>query len=94
MYEIFEEIQATIFYILNKLSTDSDIVENAIQFIKIYMRGLTENFIKYIPEYVNSIINGYKLTPISSYLYAFEILVTAYPRRKEEEIKIIIKQYI
>ena len=90
MYEIFEEIQATIFYILNKLSTDSDIVENAIQFIKIYMRGLTENFIKYIPEYVNSIINGYKLTPISSYLYAFEILVTAYPRRKEEEIKSLL----
>jgi hypothetical protein len=51
------------------------------------MRGLNDNFIKFVPEYVNCIINGYKLSPISSYLYAFEILVTVFPRRKEEEIK-------
>lgn len=90
MYEIFGEIWVSIIFILNKMSTDSDIAENVIQFIKIYIRGVTENFIKYMPEYVNSVINGYKLTPISSYLYAFEILVIAYPRRKEEEIKSFI----
>ena len=72
------------------MSTDSDIVENIIQFIKIYMRGLNDDFIKFIPEYVNCIINGYKLSPISSYLYAFEILVTVFPRRKEEEIKSLL----
>jgi hypothetical protein len=87
MYEILVEIWPSIIFVLNKMSTDSDIVENIIQFIKIYMRGLNDNFIKFVPEYVNCIINGYKLSPISSYLYAFEILVTVFPRRKEEEIK-------
>jgi hypothetical protein len=72
------------------MSTNSDLVEDIIQFIKIYMRGLNDNFIKFIPEYVNCIINGYKLSPISSYLYAFEILVTVFPRRKEEQIKLIL----
>jgi hypothetical protein len=90
MYEILQEIWASIIFILHKMSTDSDIVENIIQFIKIYMRGLSDDFIKFIPEYVNCIINGYKLSPISSYLYAFEILVTAFPRRKEEEIKSLL----
>ena len=90
MYEILVEIWPSIIFVLNKMSTDSDIVENIIQFIKIYMRGLNDNFIKFVPEYVNCIINGYKLSPISSYLYAFEILVTVFPRRKEEEIKSIL----
>jgi len=90
MYEILVEIWPTIIFILNKMSTNSDTVEDIIQFIKIYMRGLNDNFIKFIPEYVNCIINGYKLSPISSYLYAFEILVTVFPRRKEEQIKLIL----
>jgi hypothetical protein len=90
MYEILQEIWPSIIFILHKMSTDSDIVENIIQFIKIYMRGLNDDFIKFIPEYVNCIINGYKLSPISSYLYAFEILVTVFPRRKEEEIKSLL----
>ena len=90
MYEILQEIWPSIIFILNKMSTDSDTVENLIQFIKIYMRGLNDDFIKFIPEYVNCIISGYKLSPISSYIYAFEILVTVYPRRKEEEIKSIL----
>ena len=90
MYEILQEIWPSIIFILHKMSTDSDIVENVIQFIKIYMRGLNDDFIKFIPEYVNCIINGYKLSPISSYLYAFEILVTVFPRRKEEEIKSLL----
>jgi hypothetical protein len=85
------EIWPSIIFVLNKMSTDSDIVENIIQFIKIYMRGLNDNFIKFLPEYVNCIINGYKLSPISSYLYGFEILVTVFPRRKEEEIKSMLK---
>jgi N12 class adenine-specific DNA methylase len=54
------------------------------------MRGLVNNFIKFIPEYVNCIINGYKSSPISSYIYAFEILVTVFPRRKEQELRNIL----
>ena len=90
MQEILNEIWPIIIFILNKMSTNSDIVEDIIQLIKIYMRGLSNNFIKFIPEYVNSIINGYKLYPISSYLYAFEILVTVFPETKEEQIKMIL----
>ena len=87
MYEILIEIYPIIIYILQKLSTDENIVENIIQLIKIYMRGLVDDFIKFIPDYVNCIINGYKLSPISSYIYGFEILVTAFPNRKEKELR-------
>ena len=90
MYEILVEIWPSIIFILNKMSTNINIVENIIQFLKIYMRELKDNFIKFIPEYVKCIINGYKLSPISSYLYAFEILVTVFPMPKTKEIKIIL----
>ena len=86
MYEILVELYPIIIYILQKLSTDKNIVENSIQLIKVYMRGLADNFIKFIPEYVKCIINGYKLSPISSYLYGFEVLITVFPNRKEKEL--------
>ena len=90
MYEILLELYPIIIYILQKLSTNKNIVENSIQLIKVYMRGLVDNFITFLPEYVNCIINGYKLSPISSYLYGFEILITVYPNRKEKEIQNIL----
>ena len=93
MNEIFSEIWPSIIFILNKMSKDIDIVENLVQLIKIYMRGLKENFFKYIPDYLNIIINGYKLYPISSYLYAFEILVVSFPKRKEKELNLIFNNY-
>ena len=92
MYEILLELYPSVIYIMKKLSTDSNIVENSIQLIKIYMRGLVDDFIQFIPEYINCIINGYKLSPISSYLYAFEILVTAFPNRKEQELRNLLSQ--
>ena len=91
MYEILTEIWPIIIFILKKMSTNFDLVENIIQFIKVYMRELKYNFIKFIPEYVKCIIDGYKLSPISSYLYGFEILVTVFPWPKENEIKLILK---
>ena len=86
MYEILIKLYPSLIYILQKLSIDSKTVEKIIQLFKVYMRGLVDNFIKFIPEYVNCIINGYKLSPISSYLYAFEILITVFPNRREEEL--------
>ena len=86
MYEILLELYPIINYILQKMSKDKDIVENCVQLIKVYMRGLVNDFIKFIPEYVNCIINGYKISPISSYLYGFEVLVTVFPKRKEKEL--------
>ena len=90
MYEIFSEIWPIIIFILNKMSTKSEIVENIIQLIKIYMRGLDNNFIKFIPDYLESIINGYKLIPISSYLYGFEILVSSFNENENNELKAIL----
>ena len=90
MYEILNEIWPIIIFIMQKMSTNCNIVESIIQLIKVYMRGLNNNFIKFIPEYINNMINGYKLYPISSYLYAFEILVTVFPETKEQEIKLIL----
>ena len=86
MYEILLELYPTLIYIFKTQSTDSTLVEKIIQLLKIYMRGLVDNFIKFLPEYVNCIITGYKLSPISSYLYGFEILINAFPNRREEEL--------
>jgi hypothetical protein len=72
------------------MSTDKDIAENTIQLIKAYMRGLKDDFIKFIPDYVKCIINGYNLSPISSYLYAYEILVTVFPWPKDDQIKSLL----
>ena len=86
MYEIFWEIWPLLIFFLNKMYSKSDTVENIIQLIKIYMRGLGNNFIKFIPEYVDCIIKGYKSTPISSYLYAFEILVAAFCEENNQQL--------
>ena len=90
MYEIFTEIWPLLTFILNKNSNKEETVENIIQLIKIYMRGLEDNFIKFIPEYVKCIVNGYKLIPISSYLYGFEILIVAYPGEQGEPLNSIL----
>ena len=86
MYDIFCEIWPLLIFFLNKMYSKSDTVENIIQLIKIYMRGLGNNFIKFIPEYVDCIIKGYKSTPISSYLYAFEILVAAFCEENNQQL--------
>lgn len=90
MNEILNEIWPKIIFILNKLSTNNDIVENSIQLIKCYMRGLDKNFINYIQEYLECLINGYKLTPISSYLYGLEILITVFPKSNDDSLKKIL----
>ena len=86
MYDIFLQMYHNIMFIFKALSTDSDIVEKIIQLLKVYMRGLSKNFIKFLPEYIDCIINGYKLSPISSYLYGFEILMTVFRDKREEKL--------
>lgn len=87
MYLIFCEIWPLINFILNKNLTESEIVENIIQILKIFMRGLDDSFIKFIPEYLEIITKGYKLKPISSYLYGYEILVVSFNDIKNNELK-------
>ena len=90
MFDILVELWPDIYFLFNKISTDSDLVENIIQFIKIYIKGLDKNFIQFIPNYLECIINGYKLKPISSYLYGFEILITIDQLINSEQINPIL----
>ena len=90
MYEILCEIWPLLLFFFNKMSTKSDTIENIIQLIKIYMRGLENNYTKFIPKYVDYIIKGYKSIPISSYLYAFEILVTSFSEENNEQLKSLL----
>ena len=90
MEKIFNEIWPHLKILFNKFSTNNDLVEEIIQLIKFYMRGLKDNFKLYIPEYLNCLIEGYKLSPISSYLYGYEILITVFGNNEEENIKNMI----
>ena len=90
MEKIFNEIWPHLKILFNKFSTNNDLVEEIIQLIKFYMRGFKDNFKSYIPEYLNCLIEGYKLSPISSYLYGFEILITVFGNYEEENIKNMI----
>ena len=90
MEKIFNEIWPHLKILFNKFSTNNDLVEEIIQLIKFYMRGFKDNFKLYIPEYLNCLIEGYKLSPISSYLYGFEILITVFGNYEEENIKNMI----
>ena len=49
MFEIFRELWPDFAFIFNKNLTNSDIVENIVQLLKIYIKGLNNNFIEFIP---------------------------------------------
>ena len=93
MNDIFNEIWPLLTFFLNKMSSKEEIVENIIQLIKIFMRGLNNNFIKFVPEYIDLMIKGYKSVPISSYLYGIEILVEFENDKNEEIISLINKAF-
>lgn len=76
--EIFVEIWPKIRFLLDRFSTNSDIIENLMQLIKYFMRGMDNNFQPYLEEYCRCLIKGYEITPISSYIYGFEILMTVF----------------
>ena len=75
MYEIFCELWPKTIIIFENNLKEGDLVENVIQMIKIYIKGLYMNFKQFIPKYIELIINGYRLKPISSFLYGYEILI-------------------
>jgi hypothetical protein len=52
------------------------------------MRGLPEEFKKYLHEYMEIILEGYKIIPISSYIYALEIMATLY---QDDETRILLQ---
>ena len=92
MCEIFSEIWPLFIYFLKKMPSNEKIVENIIQLIKVFMRGLSTDFIKYIPEYADCMIEGYKSLPICSYLYGIEILIAKFENEKNEQIITILNK--
>ena len=91
MYDIFKELWNDILFILNKNLEDHDIVENIIQIIRAYTKNMKKNdFIEFIQNYIECLIKGYKLKPISSYLYGYEILISDYNEETSAQIKFIL----
>ena len=88
MGEIFKEIWPKLKIIINAFSTNVDIIENIIQFTKHFMRGMKDDFKVYLEDYIKCLIEGYKISPISSYLYGFEVLVTVF--YKDSSVRTII----
>lgn len=88
MAEIFKEIWPKIKIIINAFSTKSDIIEGIIQLTKYFMRGMKDDFKIYLEEYIKCLIDGYKLAPISSYIYGFEVLLTVFS--KDSSVRTII----
>jgi hypothetical protein len=87
MLEIFKEIYPDIMFVFSKNLTDADIIENIIQFSKIFIKGLNNNFIQYIPNFTECLIIGYKTKPISSYLYGYEILISIFKTDSSDSLK-------
>ena len=87
MLEIFKEIYPDIMFVFSKNLTDADIIENIVQFSKIFIKGLNNNFIQYIPNFTECLIIGYKTKPISSYLYGYEILISIFKTDSSDSLK-------
>jgi hypothetical protein len=65
-------------FFFSQFSIEEDLVEELTQIIKHFMRGMGKNFEYFLPEYKNLIIDGYKTKPISTYIYAFEVIATVF----------------
>ena len=88
MSEIFKTLWPKIINIVKYFSTNIDIVEQTMQITKHFMRKMKNEFNIYLQEYTQLIIEGYKSSPISSYIYGFEILLTVFS--KDENFRAVL----
>ncbi len=58
------------------------------------MRGMGSDFKKYLQDYLTLILEGYKINPISSYIYAFEVIATVFVNDSsvEDLLKLMLKE--
>ena len=80
MLEIFKELWNNICYLLITMSSNINIVDNLIELIKIYIQGLEDKFIPFIQQYCTMIITNYNITPLSSYLFSIETLISYFSK--------------
>lgn len=81
-----EEEKLTLFYLMFKelwpsfklsmISTKSKIVEGTVQIIKLFMRKITNDFMAYMKEFLSIACTAFTITPFSTYLYCFEVVLT------------------
>jgi hypothetical protein len=59
------------------------------------MRGNPDQFVRVLQEYMEIILEGYKLIPISSYIYAFEVIASVYNDEETKPwVKILFKEIV
>lgn len=89
MVELFQTIWPKLSNIVKYFSTNIEIVEQTMQITKHFMRKMKKEFTPYLQEYNQLIIEGYKSTPITSYIYGFEILLTVFS--KDENLRTVLE---
>jgi hypothetical protein len=58
---------------------NEEIVESICQLVKYSMRAMKNTFYElYMKKFLEKILSGFQLKPVSSYLYSFEVIVDAY----------------
>jgi hypothetical protein len=71
------------------------VIEQCTQLIKHFMRGMGSDFIPVLEDYMKTILEGYKTIPIPSYIYAFEIIASAFNDDTTRPlIKLIFKEIV
>jgi hypothetical protein len=77
--EIFKDLWPFILKDLEFYYDDENMIESICQLVKYFMRGMHNIFYEnYMKIYMEKIVSGYQLKPISSYIYSFEVIVDAY----------------
>lgn len=96
-----QEEKLTLFYLMLKelwpsfkttlISRKYKIVEETVQIIKLFMRKITNDFLVYMKEFLSIACSAYNLSPFSTYLYCFEVVLTVIAPNCNDEWFIILK---
>lgn len=76
--QIFVEVWPIIQFLIRKFNTHPEIIENLTQIIKHFMRGMGSEFTQYLEDYMKLVLEGYRINPISSFIYAFEVVASVF----------------
>jgi hypothetical protein len=81
---LFDSIWNFVNEIINNFPNLDDIVEFAIRIVKSSQRILGKNgFDKYLLQFLQIVVSGYKQNNLASFVYAVEFTITEYISREE-----------
>jgi transportin-3 len=83
--QIFYELYPLLEFFLSTFPKFYDLTEAITQLIKNYMRGMKNEFKPFLERYSALIIQGFKIVPNPSYIYAFEVIASVFC--SEEEVQ-------